>query len=155
MKKNKTFNIEQILNILPHRHPFVLIDRVLELVDPGGPTRVGRKVKALKNVTYNEPFFPGHFPHRPVMPGVLILESMAQAGAIACWRESDPQMDVAIGRIGEVRIRRPVVPGDQLIIHGEVIKDRGQMIVLALQSFVDDELVAEVEILASVTPAQT
>lgn len=152
MKKNNSLNIEEILAILPHRQPFVLIDRVLELVDSENGSRVGRKVKALKNVSYNETFFAGHFPHRPVMPGVLILESMAQAAAIACWRESDPKMDVAIGRVSEFRIRRPVVPGDQLVIHGEVIKDRGQMIVVNLKSFVEDELVTEFELLASVTP---
>jgi 3-hydroxyacyl-[acyl-carrier-protein] dehydratase len=147
-----SFDIDRILEILPHRHPFVLIDRVLELIEPGENKRVGRKVKVLKNVSFNEPYFAGHFPHRAVMPGVLILESMAQAAAIACWRESDPPMDVAIGRISEVRIRRPVIPGDQLIIHGEVKKDRGEMIVILLQAYVENDLVTEIELLASVTP---
>ncbi|OFZ11507.1 MAG: 3-hydroxyacyl-[acyl-carrier-protein] dehydratase FabZ [Bdellovibrionales bacterium RBG_16_40_8] len=147
--------IDKILEILPHRQPFVLIDRVLEIIDPGDKTRLGRKVKVLKNISYNEPFFAGHFPHRPVMPGVLILESMAQAAAIACWRETDPKMDVAIGRVSEFRIRRPVVPGDQLIIRGEVVKDRGQIVVIKTASFVDNELVTEVEILASMTPIRS
>lgn len=147
-----SFDIDRILEILPHRHPFVLIDRVLELIEPGENKRVGRKVKVLKNVSFNEPYFAGHFPHRAVMPGVLILESMAQAAAIACWRESDPPMDVAIGRISEVRIRRPVIPGDQLIIHGEVKKDRGEMLVVLLQAYVENNLVTEIELLASVTP---
>ncbi|MEQ1663937.1 MAG: 3-hydroxyacyl-ACP dehydratase FabZ [Bdellovibrionales bacterium] len=147
-----SFDIDRILEILPHRHPFVLIDRVLELIEPGENKRVGRKVKVLKNVSFNEPYFAGHFPHRAVMPGVLILESMAQAAAIACWRESDPPMDVAIGRISEVRIRRPVIPGDQLIIHGEVKKDRGEMLVILLQAYVENNLVTEIELLASVTP---
>ncbi|MCB0349931.1 MAG: 3-hydroxyacyl-ACP dehydratase FabZ [Bdellovibrionales bacterium] len=154
MKNNIALDIQDILGILPHRQPFLLIDRVLELHDPGGNLRLGRKVKVLKNVSYNEPHFAGHFPHRAVMPGVLIVEAMAQAAGIACYRESDPKMDVAIGRVSEFRIRRPVVPGDQLIIHGEVIKDRGQMIVIALKAFVDDELVTEIELLASVTPIQ-
>lgn len=153
MKKNKAvYSIEKILQILPHRHPFVLIDRVIELTEAVGPGRVGRKVKAIKNVTYNEPFFVGHFPHRAIMPGVLIIESMAQAAALACWYEGSPDVDVAIGRISETRIRRPVVPGDQLLICGEVIKDRGQMVAVQLQSFVDDEPVTEFEILAAVTP---
>lgn len=117
-------------------------------------SRVGRKVKALKNVSYNEPYFPGHFPGRPIMPGVLIIESMAQAGMLACWRPSDPVMDVAIARVGEFRIHRPVTPGDQLIIMAEVIKDRGHMILLELQSHVGDELVTEFELLASVTPSK-
>ncbi len=89
------------------------------------------------------------------MPGVLIIESMAQAAAIACWRESDPDMDVAIARISEVRIRRPVTPGDQLVITGEVIKDRGTMLVVKAQSYVDGELVTEFEILASVIPRKS
>ncbi len=141
------------MQLLPHRQPFLLIDRVIEHDTFGPGSRLGRKVVAIKNVTYNEPFFAGHFPHRAVMPGVLIIEAMAQASAIACWRESDPKMDVAIGRIGETRIRRPVVPGDQLILRGEVIKDRGQTVVLRTSAHVGDELVTEAEILASVTPA--
>jgi len=151
LKKNSTLSIQKILDILPHRQPFLLIDRVLEHDSFGPGSRQGRKVKVLKNVTYNEPFFAGHFPHRAVMPGVLILEAMAQAVAIACYREEDPKMDVAIGRLSETRFRRPVVPGDQLILTGEVLKDRGQMLVLKVQAHVDDELVTEVEILASVT----
>lgn len=154
MKKNKTvYGIEKILQILPHRQPFVLIDRIVELSAAVGPSRVGRKVRAIKNVTYNEPFFAGHFPHRAVMPGVLIIESMAQAAAVACCDdESDSHnVDIAIGRISEMRFRRPVVPGDQLLICGEVIKDRGQMVVIRLQSFVEDESVTEFDLLASVT----
>jgi 3-hydroxyacyl-[acyl-carrier-protein] dehydratase len=154
LKKNNQLNIEQILKMIPHRHPFVLIDRVLEYSDMVDGSRLGRKVKALKNVTFNEAFFAGHFPGRAVMPGVLIIESMAQGGMIACWRPSDPPMDVAIARVGEFRIHKPVVPGDQLIIEGEVIKDRGQMLVLNLKSSVDGELVTEFELLASVTPSK-
>ncbi len=154
MKKNNSLNIDEILQILPHRQPFVLIDRVLEMSEPGEGTRLGRKVKVLKNVSYNEPHFAGHFPHRAVMPGVLIMESMAQAAAMACWRPSDPKMDVAIARVSEMRIRKPVIPGDQLIIHGEVVKDRGQMIAIDLKAYVDEDLITEIELLASVTPAK-
>lgn len=156
MKKNNSFDIDRILQILPHRQPFVLVDRVLELIEPSDASgsRVGRKVKVLKNVSYNEPYFAGHFPHRAVMPGVLIIETMAQAAAIACWREFDPKMDVAIARISEVRIHRPVIPGDQLIIHAEVIKDRGQIIAVDIKAFVENELVTATELLASVTPVK-
>ncbi len=147
--------ISDILKILPHRFPFVMIDRVLELSPQATGSRVGRKAKAIKCVSFGEPYFSGHFPHRPVMPGVLIVEAMAQAGALASWRESDPLMDVAIARIGEVRVRRPVVPGDILVLTAEVVKDRGDMILIKCTASVGDEIVTETEILASVTPAQT
>ena len=149
-KQSSALLIEDILRILPHRQPFVLIDRVLEIHDPGGDKKLGRRVRALKNVTFNEPFFAGHFPDRPVMPGVLILESMAQAACIACTRKGDPKVEVAIGRIGEVRFHSPVIPGDQLIIEAEVIKDRGHFFACTVSSRVEDELIAETDILASV-----
>jgi len=151
LKKTKALFIEDILRVLPHRHPFVLIDRIVDFVAIPGDSRAGQKVHAIKNVTFNEPFFAGHFPHRPVMPGVLIIEAMAQAGAMACYKEGAPKKDVAIGRLSEARFRRPVVPGDVLTIHAGVIKDRGQMIVIQAKSSVDDEPVTELEILASVT----
>jgi 3-hydroxyacyl-[acyl-carrier-protein] dehydratase len=157
LKKNNTpaLTIEEILKILPHRHPFVMIDQVLEMSAPTEGSRVGRKAKAIKCISFGEPFFAGHFPHRPVMPGVLIVEALAQAAAIACWRPKDPQMDVAIARIGEVRVRRPVVPGDVLTLDVEVKKDRGDMIVIECVASVGSELVTRTEILASVTPAST
>src|SRR5690606_39016032 len=130
----------------------VLVDRIIDMSEPRDGSRQGRTITAIKNVTYNEPFFAGHFPHRPVMPGVLIIEAMAQAGALACHRPSDPLMDVAIARMSEVRFRRPVIPGDQLVIRGEVVKDRGDMIVIELKATVEEEPVAEVEILAKVVP---
>jgi 3-hydroxyacyl-[acyl-carrier-protein] dehydratase len=150
-----SLDIREILNILPHRYPFLLVDRVLELTPFSDGPRVGRKIKAIKNITFNEPYFPGHFPHRPVMPGVLILEVMAQVGALVSYRPGDPEMDVAIARISEMKIRRPVVPGDQLVILGECTKDRGQMLVLELKAYVGDALVTEIELLASVTPKAT
>ena len=152
-KKNE-IGIDRILKVLPHRYPFLLIDRVLDYQPNESGHRTGQKVVALKNVTMNEPFFTGHFPHKPIMPGVLILEAMAQAGAMACYRESDPNMDVAIGRLSETRFRRPVVPGDQLIIEAEVIKDRGTMLLIGAKATVDGEAVTEVEILAHVIPIQ-
>lgn len=122
--------------------------------EPREGSRLGRKVKARKCVSYNEAYFTGHFPHRPVMPGVLIVEALAQTGAIACYRPNDPAMDVAIGRISETRIRRPVIPGDVLEMQAEVIKDRGGMVVIKAEAHVDGEMVTEVEILAVVGPAK-
>lgn len=122
--------------------------------EPRDGTRAGRMVKARKCVSFNEAYFSGHFPHRPVMPGVLIVESLAQAGAIACYRPNDPPMDVAIGRISETRIRRPVTPGDVLEISAEVTKDRGGMVVIEAKAHVDGELITEVEILAMMSPVK-
>lgn len=155
MLSNPVMTIEEIMGIIPHRYPFLLIDRVIELDehDVGG-NRVGRKVKALKNVTINEPFFQGHFPHRPVMPGVLLVEAMAQAGAIACYRPTDPLMDVSVASLKATRFRAPVVPGDTLELRAEVIKDRGHMILLDCEARVNGRVVAETELLASVVPIE-
>lgn len=157
MKKNKVLLIEDILKILPHRYPFVLIDRAEETVPAKNPEQssLGRKVRAIKNVSFNEQFFSGHFPHRPVMPGVLIIESMAQAAAIACARPGDTRKDVAIGRISEVRVRRPVIPGDQLVLEAEVLKDKGTLVLTKISASVDGEPVTEVEILAFVTDIES
>jgi len=106
-----------ILERLPHRYPFLLIDRVLEC-------RPGASIRALKNVTYNEPYFPGHFPGRPVMPGVIIIEAMAQAAGILCFITANVIPDAKtrfffVG-IDKARFRRPVVPGDQLILTAQL-----------------------------------
>lgn len=106
--------IGAILEHLPHRHPFLLVDRVLEC-EPG------KSIVAVKNVTINEPFFQGHFPHYPVMPGVLIIEALAQAAALLSFRTLDTKPDdksvVYFVGIDEARFKRPVVPGDQLMLH--------------------------------------
>ena len=134
---------EQILAILPHRFPFLLVDRVIEL----GPERI----LALKNVTWNEPFFQGHFPGRPVMPGVLQVEAMAQAGGILAARQSDydPSTHVMMFMaIDQVKFRRPVVPGDQLRIEvvplrkGKIWKMKGTITV-------DGGVVSSAEFLAT------
>ncbi|MGE3760353.1 MAG: 3-hydroxyacyl-ACP dehydratase FabZ [Pseudobdellovibrionaceae bacterium] len=142
----------EISKILPHRYPFILVDRVEEILvhPPRYPNRTGKKIRAIKNVTINEPFFPGHFPHRPVMPGVLIVESIAQTAALCCFRPEDGKKDVAIAGIKEAKFRKPVVPGDQLEIHLEVLKDRESMILFKGEVFVDKQLAAEAEILAYV-----
>ena len=110
-------DINAILKQLPHRYPFLLVDRVTECVK-------GKSIRALKNVTYNEPFFPGHFPHRPVMPGVLIIEALAQAAGILCFVTGGviPDHNTRFYFVGidNARFRKPVVPGDQLILTARV-----------------------------------
>jgi len=137
-------DIKGIMKILPHRYPFLLVDRIIEL-EPG------KTLTAIKNVTMNEPFFQGHFPGEPVLPGVLILEAMAQAGSIlACL--SDREM---IGRLAyfagvdKARFRRVVRPGDQLILKLEMIKQKGKIIKMAGKAFVDEQLATEAELMAS------
>jgi 3-hydroxyacyl-[acyl-carrier-protein] dehydratase len=110
-------DMQAILERLPHRYPFLLIDRVLEC-------HPGHSIRALKNVTYNEPYFPGHFPGRPVMPGVIIIEAMAQAAGILCFVTANVIPDAKtrfffVG-IDKARFRRPVVPGDQLILTAQL-----------------------------------
>jgi len=106
-------DMQAILERLPHRYPFLLVDRVLEC-------HPGKSIRALKNVTYNEPFFPGHFPHRPVMPGVMIIEALAQAAGILCFVTANviPDENTRFYFVGidNARFRRPVVPGDQLLL---------------------------------------
>jgi len=110
-------DMQAILERLPHRYPFLLVDRVLEC-------HPGHSIRALKNVTYNEPYFPGHFPGRPVMPGVIIIEAMAQAAGILCFVTANVIPDAKtrfffVG-IDKARFRRPVVPGDQLILTAQL-----------------------------------
>jgi 3-hydroxyacyl-[acyl-carrier-protein] dehydratase len=112
-------DIEAIMRQLPHRYPFLLVDRVLECV-------AGKHVVALKNVTYNEPFFPGHFPHRPVMPGVLIIEALAQAAGVLAFKTVGIVPDVNTRfyfvAIDNARFRKPVEPGDQLVLKVELMR---------------------------------
>jgi 3-hydroxyacyl-[acyl-carrier-protein] dehydratase len=138
-------DIVEILKILPHRYPFVMVDRILSL-------ELGKEIVGLKNVTINEPFFQGHFPTRPVMPGVLILEGMAQVGGIMAYY-SNPE---AIGKkllffagIDKARFRRPVVPGDQLIFTLKLLKEKRSIMVMAASASVDGQVVAEAELMAS------
>ena len=141
----QTLDIKEIIRLLPHRYPFLLVDRILE----------GEKMKnlvGLKNVTINEPFFQGHFPSEPIMPGVLILEGMAQAGGILAFY-SMPEIVgeklVYFAGIDKVKFRRPVVPGDQLIYKVEVIKQKGKIWKMAAKAKVDDKLAAEAELMAA------
>ena len=120
LNENNQLSSEEILGLLPHRFPFALIDRVIEHVP-------GQKAVALKNVTVNEPQFQGHFPERPLMPGVLIVESMAQVGGIIVTQMPDlPKGLFVFAGINNVKFRRPVVPGDQLVITCELLSIKRQ-----------------------------
>lgn len=138
--------VNEVREYLPHRYPFLLVDRVIELDLP-------KSIKAIKNVTINEPFFNGHFPDLPVMPGVLILEAMAQAAGILGFRSQDKKP--ADGSIyyfvgaDEVRFKRPVVPGDQLTLMAEYVSDRRGIWKFRCSSAVGDEFVASANILCA------
>jgi 3-hydroxyacyl-[acyl-carrier-protein] dehydratase len=136
--------IEQIQALLPHRYPFLLVDRILE-------TQPGQSAVGLKNVTINEPFFQGHFPGRPIMPGVLIVEAMAQVGGVVLLQMADMKDKLSLfAGIDKVRFRRPVVPGDQLIMTVELLKIRqnsfGKM---QARAEVNGKLVSEGELMFS------
>lgn len=143
----------EIQKRIPHRFPFLLIDRILSYQSgPDPKSFVGRKVVARKNVTFNEPYFTGHFPHMPVMPGVLQVEAMAQAGALACLPTDEVKLDVLIAKIDNCRFRRPVVPGDVLEIHAEITRERAGLLTVICKTLCDGELVSEVEIMAKIFP---
>jgi 3-hydroxyacyl-[acyl-carrier-protein] dehydratase len=137
-------DIREIMNILPHAYPFLLVDRIIEM-EPG------KRIVGIKNVTYNEPFFPGHFPGRPIMPGVLIVEAMAQTAGILVF-SSVPQEQfktpVYFLGIDNVRFRKPVIPGDQLRLELEITKHRQSVWGFKGKALVDGNLVAEAELLA-------
>ena len=137
-------DITTILQLLPHRYPFLLVDRILGLED-------GRRAVGIKNVTFNEPFFQGHFPGAPVMPGVLIVEAMAQVGAVLLLRGVPDRRDklVYFAGIDRARFRRPVVPGDQIRFEVEVLQLRSRSARLRGEAFVEGVLVAEAEMLSS------
>lgn len=137
-------DITEILNILPHRYPFLLVDRITEL-------EVGKRAVGIKNVTINEPFFQGHYPGHPVMPGVLILEAMAQVGAVALLKMPEFQGKIPLfAGVDRVRFRKPVLPGDQLRLEVEVIKMRGGIGKSKALAYVGAELVAEGELLFAI-----
>ena len=141
----KIFDIQKIMNILPHRYPFIMIDRIIELVP-------GEKVVALKNVTINEPFFQGHFPGNPIMPGVLMIEAMGQAGAVLAAEslaEKERGSLIYFMGMNKVKFRKPVVPGDQIIFELKFLKQRAKVFKMSGMALVDEKLVAEAELMAS------
>lgn len=144
-------DIHEIFKILPHRYPFLLIDKVVgvDLVFDG-KSHVGTVLRAIKNVTINEPFFNGHFPDHPVMPGVLIIEAMAQAAAVLGHKpkEDGSHRIFLITGVDGARWRRQVIPGDQLTLEVKMIKDRGSIFVFECKAMVDGQLAAEAEIMA-------
>jgi len=137
-------DIEKIQGLLPHRYPFLLVDRVLKL-------EKGKSIVAIKNVTINEPFFQGHFPGLKVMPGVLVVEAMAQAGGILLYN-SIPNPDeklVFLSKIDNLKFRKPVVPGDQIRLEVELIKLKSRVGYVKARAIVDQEVVTEGDIMAS------
>ena len=145
-KPMRTVEIGEILRYLPHRYPFLLVDRVIELVPD-------ERVVAIKNVTINEPFFVGHFPHHPVMPGVLVVEAMAQVAGILSFATlgtySDPNSVFYFAGIDEARFKRPVGPGDQIRFEVGIVRKSRQIWKFAGKALVDGQLVAEAQLMCA------
>ena len=141
-----TLDIHQILKLLPHRYPFLLVDRVTAM-------EKGRRITAIKNVTMNEPFFNGHFPHRPVMPGVLMLEAMAQAAALLSFHSMgivpDEKTVYYFAAIDGARFKRPVEPGDQLVLEVEIERMKAGMSKFKGRAMVGDELACEATLMCA------
>ena len=136
-------DISEILAVMPHRYPFLLIDRVLEMDDT--------KIRAVKNVSANEPHFQGHFPETPVMPGVLVVEAMAQAGGFLLFSQVEDREGKLIYFTGidKCRFRKPVVPGDQLIFEVELVAKRSTFAKIKGRALVGDEVVCEAEMMSA------
>ncbi|UCB57304.1 MAG: bifunctional UDP-3-O-[3-hydroxymyristoyl] N-acetylglucosamine deacetylase/3-hydroxyacyl-ACP dehydratase [Candidatus Omnitrophota bacterium] len=142
------FDIEKIMQILPHRYPFLLVDRVLDFEE-------GKHIVGVKNVTINEQFFNGHFPGRPVMPGVLILEAMAQTAGILMLSRPENRGKLAyFMSMDKVKFRKTVVPGDQLILKVDVVRIKSRIIQIKAEAFVADKLVAEADLMFSLVPKE-
>ncbi len=140
-------NIHEIMDFLPHRYPFLLIDRILEFEE-------NKRIVGMKNVTINEPFFQGHFPGHPIMPGVLLLEAMAQTGGVMALKslpEGEAKKKVLyFMSIDKAKFRKPVIPGDQVRFELELIKNRGNIKSFKAQAKVDGAVVAESEMMAMI-----
>ena len=138
--------LDEIKRVLPHRYPFLLVDRILSM-------ELGEHIVGLKNVTVNEPFFAGHFPNNPIMPGVLIVEAMAQVAGILALLSTPENLgnqNLFLMSLDKVRFRRPVVPGDQLILDLKVLRGGKKFFKMEGKATVDDTLVAEAELVAMV-----
>jgi beta-hydroxyacyl-ACP dehydratase FabZ len=137
-------DVKEIMQILPHRYPFLLVDRIESLKE-------GEEIVGIKNVSVNEPFFVGHFPGNPIMPGVLIIEAMAQVGGVLAFHSSPKEWAgslVYFMGIDKVRFRKPVVPGDQLRLKLTTIRQKQKVFKMRGEAYVDDTLVAEAELMA-------
>ncbi len=152
MTELTTLDIYDILKRLPHRYPFLLVDRVLELVP-------GKSIRALKNVTYNEPFFPGHFPHRPVMPGVMIIEALAQTAGILAFVTAGvvptESTRFYFAGIDKARFRRPVEPGDQLLLSAQLDRNLRGIWRLSVLAMVGEAEAAAAELMLAPDLANT
>lgn len=141
-----SMDIYEVMKHLPHRYPFLLVDRVVDF-------KAGEYLKAIKNVTVNEPFFPGHFPHRPVFPGVLMLEAMAQASGILAFKttESLPTDDSLFYFVGidDARFKKPVEPGDQVVMEVTVLKRKRDMWKFSAVATVDGKVVCSAELMCA------
>jgi len=139
-------DIREIMEIMPHRYPFLLVDRIESL-------KAGEEIIGIKNVTINEPFFAGHFPGNPIMPGVLIIEAMAQVGGVLAFHSSPKEWAgslVYFMGIDKVRFRKPVVPGDQLRLKLTTIRQKQRVFRMRGEAYVEDTLVAEAELMAAI-----
>ena len=137
-------NINEIMQYLPHRYPFLLVDRIIDL-------QPGKSITGIKNVTFNEPFFQGHFPGQPIMPGVLIIEAMAQVAGIAAFSSGMEGKAVYFMSIEKAKFRRPVVPGDQLRLEIKVLQQRGNVWKFSGAATVEGKLASEADFTAMVT----
>lgn len=143
MNNESLMDVREIRKFLAHRYPFLLVDRVTQFES-------GKSLTAIKNVTINEPFFNGHFPDQPIMPGVLIIEAMAQATGLLGFRTmgDEPQQDTLYILVGvdRVKFKKQVVPGDQLVLHAEVLRHKGKMWIFKTEAYVDGVLATTAEI---------
>jgi len=139
--------IQEIMETIPHRYPFLLVDKIVEM-------EMGKRIVGIKNVTMNEPFFQGHFPGHPIMPGVLILEAMAQTGGVLALKSAPPEQAknkvIYFMSIDNAKFRKPVLPGDQLRLELDVIRQRSNIMHLKAQALVEGAVVAEAELKAMI-----
>lgn len=145
------YDIRDIMRMLPHRYPFLLVDRIVDFDQENG-----NSIVALKNVTFNEPFFPGHFPGVPTMPGVLMIEALAQTSGLLAMLKTgikpDSSMIMYFAAIDECRFKRPVVPGDQLHLHATVDRHKRDIWRFAVKATVEGELAVEARLMCAIRP---
>jgi 3-hydroxyacyl-[acyl-carrier-protein] dehydratase len=137
-------NVNEIMKLLPHRYPFLLVDKIVDL-------KPGESALGVKNVTINEPFFQGHFPGQPIMPGVLVIEAMAQVAGVMAFSSGMAGKSVYFMSIDNAKFRRPIVPGDQVMMDIKILKQRGNVWKFSGTATVDGKLVSEAEFTAMVT----